>query len=182
MLPPSRTPTVVPSRTLALKNAPKPYTSTVAPTLTANPKLQTLTATLSTGTVVPSTFDPPSSPSATAAPETATSNTPTAQATPTEKVPQPQFYGTLPPAVRSGTIILSNRAETKVYVSLRCAAKNENVTILEYPVKQTIDIFAPSGQYNYVAGVGGRQFTEAFSLLESDVRRIELIKNKVTIE
>ncbi|MBE0671265.1 MAG: hypothetical protein IH588_11800 [Anaerolineales bacterium] len=151
------------------------------PTETQNPVLLTLTATLGTGTVpagteaagfVASTGTLQSS--------VASNNTPN-PLTPTT-TPHPQFYGTLPPKIPYAYVILSNRAEADVYISLRCETSKGNVTILEYPVKKIIEVEAPVGSYTYVAWVGGRQFTGAFSLGHQDTVKIEFFKNRITIK
>jgi hypothetical protein len=100
----------------------------------------------------------------------------------TPTTPHPQFYGTLPPYTSHGFIILTNKAEVDIYISLRCETKSGNVTILEYPVKKSIDVEAPSGNYTYVAWVGGRQFTGSFVLANDDLVRIDFFKNRIAIK
>ncbi len=160
----------------------------VTATETQNPVLLTLTATLGTGTVtaentVTGTV-PTSAVIAGTLPFTgtpsATSN-PFSTATSTIEA-QPQFYGTLPPALPFGYVILINKAKADAYISLRCVTKDGYVTYLEYPVNGTVKSKSPAGQYTYVAWVGGRQFTGSFSLSKGDDLTITLFKDKITIK
>ncbi len=170
---PSNTPVVLP---------PSATPTQATPTETPNPVLLTLTATLGTGTVTPGTEIANSSLTTTAGTSLGT-NTPVNTPNPLTPTipPQPQFFGTLPPSLPYGSVILINKAEADVYVSLRCTTKSGYVTILEYPVKNSIEAEAPLGSYTYVAWVGGRQFTGAFYLSGDKVIRLEFFKNRVTI-
>ena len=175
-----------PTQTVAPSNTPvittPTHTATLAtPTETQNPVLLTLTATLGTGTVTPGTEASNTLPTTgTGTPQNpSTTNTPN-PLTPTA-VPQPQFVGTLPPALPSSLVILTNKADVDVYISLRCETSKGNVTILEYPVKKYVDVEAPVGSYTYVAWVGGRQFTGAFLLVQGDVLKIDFFKNRISI-
>jgi hypothetical protein len=167
--PPSTTPVV-----LTLTQTPILET----PTETPNPILLTLTATLGTGTVPAEagTGIPSSDMTATAGLAFVPgSSDPTT-------TPHPQFYGTLPPHLPYGYVTLVNKAEVEVYISLRCVTGSGQVTILEYPVKKRVEATAPSGKYTYVAWVGGRQFTGAFSLSQDGSRTIDIYKDKITIK
>ncbi len=176
------TETAVPSNTPVLLTPTNTLVPST-PTETQNPILLTLTATLGTGTVTAGTE---------AAGDSVTTSNGTIQAPVISSVtpnpltpsttPHPQFYGTLPPDVPSGVIILTNKAEAEVYISLRCVTGNGNVTILEYPVKKYLDVEAPVGKYTYVAWVGGREFTGAFSLSNEKALKIEFFKNRITIK
>ncbi|MBK8784041.1 MAG: hypothetical protein IPO22_20130 [Anaerolineales bacterium] len=182
----------LPTATTAPSNTPVVTTPTntptqATPTETQNPILLTLTATLGTGTVTPGTeaaagtvIPGASTTTGTTSANDTPSNTPN-PLTPTT-TPHPQFYGTLPPNLPYGNIILTNQAEAEVYISLRCVTANGNVTILEYPVKKAIDVEAPVGKYTYVAWVGGREFTGAFSLSEEKMLKIDFFKNKITVK
>lgn len=171
---PSKTPVV----TTPTKTATQP-----TPTETQNPILLTLTATLGTGTVPPGTEVVGTITATTngTLPATAASSVTPNPLTPTIE-PHPQFYGTLPPDIAYGLIILTNKAEADVYISLRCVTGNGNVTILEYPVKKSIDVEAPIGKYTYVAWVGGREFTGAFSLSNDKAVKIDFFKSRVAIK
>lgn len=179
----------LPSATSAPSETPVIVTATnteVAETATEtpNPALLTLTATLGTGTpenitgtpgagVIIGTLPFTDTPSLTANPfSTATSTID----------PQPQFYGTLPPNLPSGSIIMINKAKADAYISLRVVTKDDYVSILEYPVDGTVKANAPAGKYTYVAWVGGRQFTGSFTLLKEDDLTITLFKDKITIK
>lgn len=176
----------LPTQTTAPSNTPVITTPTntptqTTPTETQNPVLLTLTATLGTGTVTPGTETAGIlATTGTGTPQiTTASNTPN-PLTPTA-APQPQFFGTLPPELPYSLVVLTNKADVDVYISLRCETSKGNVTILEYPVKRYVDVEAPVGSYTYVAWVGGRQFTGAFSLGQGDVIKIDFFKSRITI-
>lgn len=180
--------TSVPTETPVIVTA----TNTLVPetaTETQNPVLLTLTATLGTGTVVAEntvtgtletvasaiisgTLPFTGTPSAT--------NIPFSTATSTIE-PQPQFYGTLPPNLPFGFIVIYNKSKVDAYISLRCETKDGYVTYLEYPVGFKVTSKAPAGHYTYVAWVGGRDFTGSFSLSKDGDIIITLLKNKVTV-
>lgn len=175
-----------PTQTAAPSNTPVITTPTntatlATPTETQNPVLLTLTATLGTGTVTPGTDTAGILPiTGTGTPQiTSASNTPN-PLTPSA-APQPQFFGTLPPELPYSLVVLTNKADVDVYISLRCETSKGNVTILEYPVKKYVDVEAPVGSYTYVAWVGGRQFTGAFFLGQGDILKIDFFKNRITI-
>ena len=173
------TPTILPSVTPVV--LPATQTPTLAvPTETQNPVLLTLTATLGTGTVtginttlVSGTLPFTGTPSATAKPAINTTPTETAH---------PLSYGTLPPNLPSGRIVLVNKAKVDVYISLRCITKDGNITILEYPVKASVQAKAPAGNYTYVAWVGGRQFTGSFSLSKDQDMVLNIFKDRIDIK
>lgn len=181
----------MPTATAAPSNTPVVTTPTntaiqATPTETQNPILLTLTATLGTGTVAPGTEAAAGTVipgDATVTPANGTpSNTPNPLVSSTPSTPHPQFYGTLPPNLPYGNILLTNQAEAEVYISLRCVTANGNVTILEYPVKKMTDVDAPVGKYTYVAWVGGREFTGAFSLSGEKTLKIDFFKTRVTVK
>lgn len=175
------TPTSAPSNTPVV-TTPTNTPTQATPTETQNPILLTLTATLGTGTVPPGTEIVGTQLAASnGTPQTtAVSVTPNSLTGPT--TPQPQFFGTLPPDIPYGSIVLTNKSEVEVYISLRCETSKGNVTILEYPVKKYVDAEAPIGQYTYVAWVGGREFTGAFSLSDTHIVKIDFFKNRITIK
>ena len=90
-----------------------------------------------------------------------------------------RLYGTLPPAVPFGYIMLINKAKAEAYISLQVTTRQGGPTILEYPVPGTEKIKAPSGYYLYVAWVGGNKMVGNFSLHEDDSLCITLYKDKV---
>lgn len=94
----------------------------------------------------------------------------------------PRFFGTLPPALPSGTIGLINRAKVDVYVSLQCKTIDGYTTIIEYPVRGRFQVSAPAGRYTYVAWVGGRQFQGSFHLGKGEELSITFNRDKITIK
>lgn len=169
------TQTVVPSETPLITTATQTPTQGT-PTETLNPILLTLTATLGTGTVT-ANLD---TPGIGTLPFTGTPN-PAFSATATIEA-QPLSNGTLPPDLAYGYVTLVNKAKVDVYISLRCVTKEGYVTILEYPVKSSVDAWAPAGKYTYVAWVGGRQFTGAFSLAKDQDLLINIFKGNIAIK
>ncbi len=79
-------------------------------------------------------------------------------------VPVPLSAGKVPSNAPTANIELVNRANGQVYVSLQGTARNGTNIIREYPVSGTIDKTIPAGYYNYVAWVGGREFSGAINL------------------
>jgi len=157
--PPTETPVV---ETASL--TPKPIT----PTVTENPVLLTLTATLGTGTPDGPAFNETVS----AIPNSANTGGPT--------TPQVIEYGTLPPSLPGSPITIHNKANADAYIALRGVTKDGYVSYLEYPVKVSVETNGPNGKYTYVAWVGGRQFTGSFSL--NGNLEITLFKDKVTFK
>jgi hypothetical protein len=93
----------------------------------------------------------------------------------------PRFYGTLPPNLPYGFVTLINRSKAEAYISLQCTTKDGYTTILEYPVRGTVEAKAPAGKYFYVAWVGGRQMTGNFRLDTDGELTIRLYKDKITV-
>ncbi len=177
------TATIAPSNTPAI-NTPTNTATQATPTETQNPILLTLTATLGTGTPEAELSGTPlvAGAGSSGTPQAATVASVTPNPLTPTTTPHPQFYGTLPPAVPVGYVVLINSAEAEVYISMRCVTQNDSVTILEYPVKKLIEVEAPIGKCTYVAWVGGRQFTGAFSVTNDKALKIEFFKNKVTVK
>jgi len=98
--------------------------------------------------------------------------------TPTEEA-VPLSYGTVPYGTPKGKIKLVNKANGDVYVSLQGATYN---IIEEYPVSDAMLVKLPVGQYDYVAWVGGQQFTGYFSLNAEWDRTMTFYSNKVVVE
>jgi len=169
------TPTSAPSETPVVVTETSTSTAIpVTPGETQNPALLTLTATLGTGTVAASVIGTATTPAPSVTPNPVISVTPST----TE---HPRFFGTLPPNLPFGFVTLVNRAKADAYISLQCTTKDGYTTIIEYPVKGTIEIKAPAGKYFYVAWVGGRQMTGNFRLDTDGELTIRLFKDKVTI-
>jgi hypothetical protein len=177
----------LPTPTLAPSLTPVVITATSAPTqtqliptstVTQNPLLLTLTATLGTGTVtltagtagtLPFTSTPNPVSSVTAVTATGTLH--------------PQHYGTMPPNLPSGKIMLSNMSKAEAYISLQCTTNDGYVTIIEYPVGgSTVNTSAPAGRYVYVAWVGGKKFTGNFKLDKFQELIIRMYKDRVEIK
>ena len=91
-------------------------------------------------------------------------------------------YGTLPPAVPFSRITLVNKARTEAYISLQVNTAQGGPTIIEYPVEGTVRILAPTGQYLYVAWVGGRKMVGNFRLKQTDELTITLLRDRVEIK
>ena len=167
-----------------------PTPTLVAPSkVVAIPLTSTVPATVNPGILVTTTL-PTSSPTATAVTATATppvnmaTQTPTpgsGLATPTVTL-HVRYYGTLPPKLPYGFITLSNKSKAEAYISLQCTTTDGYTTILEYPVKGTFDVNAPTGKYRYVAWVGGNKMTGDFSLSKRQELFITLYKDEVSIK
>ena len=174
----------LPSPTLAPSNTPVVMTATSAPTqtlviptstATQTPTLQTVTATLGTGTVTLTVG------AAGTLPFTATSN-PSVGVTPTG-TSHYQYYGTMPPNLPSGKVVLSNMSKTDAYISLQCTTRDGYVTVIEYPVGGSrISTSAPAGRYVYVAWIGGKKFSGNFKLDKSQEVIIRMYKDRVEIK
>lgn len=167
-------PTLVPSKTAESATATSTPTQPT-PTETQNPILLTLTATLGTGTVIAGT---PSTQVPGALTETPN---PALSATPSETL-HPQHYGTMPPSLPYGQIMLINNSKSEVYISLQCTTKEGYVTIIEYPVARKIEINAPAGRYVYVAWVGGNKIVGKFGLDKFQDLTLIIYKDRVEIK
>lgn len=167
-IPASSTPVILPSATPLPTHTPQPTSTPLPPTPTASPTAIPLTAT-ATGTVTTATPGP-GTPSLTYTPVTYTATLGF------------QSYGTLPPLVPSGKIMLSNRSHAQAYISLQCINKEGTLSIMEFPVSKYTEVKVPSGKCDYVAWVGGRQFTGKFTLDTGGQRTITLYKNRIKIK
>lgn len=98
------------------------------------------------------------------------------------ETPHPQFYGTLPPNLPSSGIKLINKSKAEVYISLQGTTTDGFTTILEYPVKGSLKIKAPTGSYVYVAWVGGKQLVGSFHLGNQSDVVITIYKDKIQIK
>jgi len=171
---PSETPVIV-----TATNTEIPATATE----TQNPFLLTLTATLGTGTVTAENIlDTPGAEIIVGTlPFTGTPSLVNPQTATATLEPIPLSYGTLPPNLPFGHVVLINKAKADAYISLRCVTKDGYVTIIEYPVKNTVKTKAPAGAYTYVAWVGGRQFTGSFNLQKENDVTITLFKDRINV-
>jgi hypothetical protein len=165
-LAPSETPVIsTPTETISAATASATFNSTVGLTSTTTPTIANTQAP-SGSTTVPggtSTQNPGQSPTLT---ETLHS----------------RFYGTLPPNLPSGRIILVNKSKREVYISLQCTTPDGYFTILEYPVPRLVETRGPAGKYFYVAWVGGKKLTGKFSLGTQDEVTITINKDAISIK
>lgn len=94
----------------------------------------------------------------------------------------PRFFGTLPPAIPYGNLILVNKSKAEAYISLQCTTIDGYTTIIEYPVYGRMRISAPAGKYTYVAWVGGRQYHGSFGLGKGNEIEIIIDKGKIILK
>lgn len=90
-------------------------------------------------------------------------------------------YGTLPPANRpfvGATLI--NKSQREAYISLQVVT-DQGYTIIEYPVKTVVKVKIPTGDYTYVAWVGGRQMVGYFKVSKGDDITVTIYKDKIVI-
>jgi hypothetical protein len=92
------------------------------------------------------------------------------------------YFGTIPPLVPSGRIILVNRSHAQAYVSFQCINKEGTLSILEYPVGRWMEEKIPSGKCKYVAWVGGREFIGEFSLATGGQKLMTFYLDRVRIK
>lgn len=165
--PASATPQVLPTATAVLPTHTPPPTNT----FTALPPTETATL-------------PPSGMPASATPVTPGPGTPSLTFTPVTYTATLGFqsYGTLPPLVPSGKLLLMNKSHAQAYISLQCVNKEGTLSIMEFPVGKWTEVKVPSGKCDYVAWVGGRQFSGKFSLDTGGQRTITLYKNRIKIK
>jgi hypothetical protein len=171
-LAPSNTPVVITVTSAPTQTQPKP---TATFTAVQSPTLQTATVALGTGTAVltPGTVG--------TLPFTATSN-PLVGITPTG-TSHYQYYGTMPPNLPSGKVVLSNMSKADAYISLQCTTRDGYVTVIEYPVGGSrVSTSAPAGRYVYVAWVGGKKFSGNFKLDKSEEVIVRMYKDHVEIK
>ncbi|MGE5251941.1 MAG: hypothetical protein ACM3QS_17185 [Bacteroidota bacterium] len=93
-----------------------------------------------------------------------------------------QFFGTRPPLVPSGRLLLMNRSHAQAYVSFQCINMKGSLTILEYPVTRWMELKFPSGKCDYVAWVGGREFVGKFALDTGGQRTIIFYIDRIKIK
>ena len=98
--------------------------------------------------------------------------------TPTE-IPTPLSYGKVSPGSPMANVELSNKANGNVYVSLQGTARDGTNVICEYPVSGTFSVTVPAGYYNYVAWVGGREFSGAINLPGKSSHSLTFHSNEV---
>lgn len=100
----------------------------------------------------------------------------------TTSTPSHLTYGTLPPQNHPfSQVTLINRARAEAYISLQVDTRNFGPTIIEYYVRNRVEIRAPVGYYLYVAWVGGNKMVGNFRLTQNDDLTITLYKDRVVI-
>lgn len=94
----------------------------------------------------------------------------------------PLSHGTVPRGTPHGSVRLSNKSKTEVYVSLQGTTPDGFDVIREYPVDGTMVVRVPAGWYVYVAWVGGRKMVGQFNLTELSDISLTFNKDKVIVE
>ncbi len=90
-------------------------------------------------------------------------------------------YGTLPPENRPyTTVTILNKSKAEAYISLQVVT-DQGYTIIEYPVKKIVTVRIPTGEYTYVAWVGGRKFVGFFHTSQLEEPVITIYKDKIVI-
>jgi len=176
------------AQTLTAQPSPTtaPPTSTVTPILVEASPTSTVTATATnTDTLIPNLTTTPatatSGPTATgpAATFTATASAGQLTASPTNGI---LTYGTLPPENRPFTqITILNKSKAEAYISLQVVT-DQGYTIIEYPVEKIVRVKIPTGNYTYVAWVGGRKFVGFFHASQIGEPIITIFKDKIEIK
>jgi hypothetical protein len=168
------TPTLViakPSATVTQTEPPSP-SATLDPNQAITGTAQTASAAAVTGTLP--------TPSAITAGPTSTLIFVSGVITPTETL-HPRYYGTLPPQLPYGFVLVANESKAEAYISLQCTTSNGKVTIIEFPVKKSYGVDAPAGSYIYVAWVGGKKMSGSFKLDNGQDLTITLYKNRIDV-
>lgn len=162
------TPTAIPpSKVVAVSPTPTTF-ATIDPNIMVTTTMLTLST---TGTVT-----------------TATPGTATQTPTPGNGIANPSqtphliYYGTLPPKLPYGSVLVKNKAEADAYISLQCTTGDGQTTIIEFPIKREYKVNAPSGHYVYVAWVGGNKMMGTFTLSTRQDLIITLYKEKVSFK
>jgi len=170
------TPTFAP-RNKALTVGATTTPSQIRPTTieTQNPLLLALTATLGTGTVITDANILGLTGTLRVTPKPAFSVTST-------ETLHPRHYGTMPPNLPSGSVLLINRSKAEVYVSLQCTTVDGYLTIIEYPVGYKLETQAPAGKYIYVVWVGGNKIVGRFKLDKFQDLTLIIYKDRVEIK
>lgn len=177
------TPTTAPSL-MAPVEAPASATPEILPTATQAPTKTATAIPTSTNSPLPPTETASSTLTNTPASGTPGQGTPTLTFTPVTFTATLGFqsFGTLPPLVPSGKLLLMNKSHAQAYISIQCVNKEGSVSIIEFPVGKWTETKAPAGKCDYVAWIGGRQFTGSFSLDTGGQRTITLYKNRIKIK
>jgi len=179
--------TVSPNNSIAATS-----TATIQPSPTTAPASDTPLPPPPTDTIIPNTDTP--IPNLTTTPVTATSgpgDIPTVTFTPT-LVPSGSLtasptngvltYGTLPPENNPYVgITIINESKAEAYISLQVVT-DQGYTIIEYPVKRTVKVKIPTGDYAYVVWVGGKQFVGYFHIGKNSDITIRIFKDKVEVQ
>jgi len=150
-------------------------TPTLPPSITDTPVLD-LTAAFFTATSVPTSVGATATGTGTIF--TATPMAGQLTASPTNGI---LTYGTLPPQNRPfTTATIINKSKAEAYISLQVVT-DQGYTIIEYPVKKIVTVKIPTGEYTYVAWVGGRKFVGFFHTSQLGGPVITIYKDKIVI-
>ena len=98
------------------------------------------------------------------------------------ETPSALSYGTVPSGTPKGSIILLNKANADVYVSLQGTTRDGSNVINEYSVSGSMKVNVPAGWYIYVAWVGGQKFEGQFHLSGDSDHGITFYSNKIVVE
>ena len=98
------------------------------------------------------------------------------------KAPEFLAYGTVPRGADQGTVKLVNQANGDVYISFQGTTGGGYNVIREYSVDGTMKVNIPAAWYDYVAWVGGIQFTGGFHLGGGSDHVITFYSNKVVVQ
>lgn len=178
----AQTAAALPTLTLPPSNTPLPTATAtqVPPTNTRVPATATVTKTPGTGTTtVTATLTVTGTITAAMATSTVTGTPPTATQTPGLT---PLAWGTQPPYIHYGRVHLVNQAKRDVYVSFQCTTPEGYFSIVEYPVYGRITVSVPAGRCEWVAWVGGRQFTGIVGISRWEELTMTFKKDSVTIK
>lgn len=187
----AQTAAALPTLTLPPSNTPLPTATAtqVPPTNTKAPATATVTKTPGTGTTTVTVTLTVSGTPATAT-KTVTGTLPSPTNTVTGTPPTststpgltPLAWGTQPPLIHYGRVHLVNQAKRDVYVSFQCTTPEGYFSIVEYPVYGRITVSVPAGRCEWVAWVGGRQFTGVVGIGRYEELTMTFKKDSVTIK
>lgn len=187
----AQTAAALPTLTLPPSNTPLPTATTtqVPPTNTKVPSTATVTKTPGNGTTTVTaaltiTGTPPTATSTVTGTPPSPTNTVTGTPPTSTSTPglTPLAWGTQPPYIHYGRVHLVNQAKRDVYVSFQCTTPEGYFSIVEYPVYGGITVSVPAGRCEWVAWVGGRQFTGMVGIGRFEELTMTFKKDSVTIK
>jgi len=169
----------VPSVTPPPSNTAKPLASATAGTAAAS-------ATVSAAAPTASRTSAAASPTQTATAGAPASPIPSVTGTPPTATKTPgltaRAYGTQPPMIYSGRVHLVNQSKRDVYISFQCTTPEGYYSVVEYPVFGRISVAVPAGKCDWVAWVGGRQFTGHIGLSRFEEITMTFKKDRILIK